>query len=494
MMRPAVLSVRRVEIAGRLGRFDVVIRDGIVNAIVLSGTAVEPRRPGRAIDGRGGVLLPGLHDHHLHLMSMARRATSLDCSRRAAGSLADLRRLLDEADQSSAPGRGLRGVGYDEVSLHGIDRAFLDSVVPDRPVRIQHRAGHAWIFNSMALEILGLHADQTMSGVERDAKGAPTGWAYGMDAHVKRIIAESAPSLSAVGEELSRVGVTAVTDATPDNDDMVVERFVEAADVGELHQRIQVMGRHLTPISNAKVRVGPVKVVLAEHGLPRLRELVSSIDRAHRRGSHVAIHAVSRGAVLLALAAAEESRGSHTDRVEHASLAPVEILRRVADVGATVVTQFNFLFDHGDIYVRRLPPGELRDLYRGRSWISAGVALAGGSDAPFGSSDPWLAMRAAVERRTSSGLVLNESEDLSPERALALYLAPLESPGTAGREVRRGMPADLCLLRVPWSVARRRLNADLVAATIIAGRAVHLARGVVVEEVPEESLGAVPDR
>ena len=482
-MRPSAdLLIRNVEVARRRGTFDVVIRNGVVIDVVPTSTVVEGSQLFHSIDGRGGILLPGLHDHHLHLMSMAARATSLDCSRAAVGNLMDLRRTLEDADRQLIPGAWLRGVGYDDVSLPRIDRWFLDSVVQDRPVRVQHRTGHAWILNSRALEVLRLKAEQR--GVERDAKGMPTGWLYGRDALLRQVIAEPAPPLSAVGRELSRYGITAVTDASVDNDDTAVEHFVEATKTGELHQRIQVMGRRLTPVSNSKVGVGPVKIVLAEYNLPRLAALVASVEDAHRRRSTVAIHAVSREALLLALTALEESGGGTVDRIEHASLAPGEVLGRVADLGATVVTQFNFLYDHGDLYAHQLSPEQTSDLYRGRSWTEASAALAGGSDAPFASSDPWLAMRSAVARRTSSGLVLNEREAMSPERALDLYLSPLESAGTGIREVRKGVPADLCLLRVPWSIARQGLDADLVAATIIAGTVVHLARGFKVEDNP----------
>lgn len=477
MTPPADLFIRNVEIMGKQGDRDVVIRGGVVSAVVPKDTLEHAPRPSQSIEGAGGLLLPGLHDHHIHLMSMAARATSLDCTIGSISSNAEFRRLLEDADGFTASGSWLRGVGYDDQSLGRIDRAFLDSVLPDRPARIQHRTGHAWILNSAAFEALNLNAGQTVDGVELDANGAPTGWVFGADAHIRRVIGSEAPSLSAVSDDLARFGITAVTDATLDNDDMTVQRFDEAVDAGELQQRIHIMGRELIPGSNTNVGVGPVKIVLAEHRLPGFRQLVSLLDAAHRQQKHIAIHAVSREAVLLALVALEASGRSGCDRIEHASLVPDEALERMANLGVTVVTQFNFLRDHGDLYVRQLSPDDLLELYRGRSWLESGIALAGGSDAPFGSSDPWLAMRAAVERRTSSGVALTTDEALSPERALGLYLSPLENPGAASREVAPDTPADLCLLRQPWSVAKHGLSADLVSATIIAGRIAYVARG-----------------
>ena len=64
---------------------------------------------------------------------------------------------------------------------------------------------------------------------------------------------------------------------------------------------------------------------------------------------------------------------------------------------------------------------DLPHLYRVKSWLAAGIATGGGTDAPFGRPDPWRSMRAAVERRTPQGFVLGPDERVFPETALALF-------------------------------------------------------------------------
>ena len=98
--------------------------------------------------------------------------------------------------------------------------------------------------------------------------------------------------------------------------------------------------------------------------------------------------------------------------------------------------------------------------------------LAAGSDAPFGSADPWAARRAAVTRTTPSGAIIGGAEALSPEQALSLYLADPENLARQ-RHIAPGMAADLCLLAVPWEVARTRLSASDLRATLIGGRLSH---------------------
>ena len=47
---------------------DVRLVNGVIAAI---GPDVRPEEGDEVIDARGGALLPGLHDHHLHLAALA---------------------------------------------------------------------------------------------------------------------------------------------------------------------------------------------------------------------------------------------------------------------------------------------------------------------------------------------------------------------------------------------------------------------------------------
>jgi predicted amidohydrolase YtcJ len=74
-------------------------------------------------------------------------------------------------------------------------------------------------------------------------------------------------------------------------------------------------------------------------------------------------------------------------------------------------------------------------------------------------------MQAAVDRRSAAGEILGANEGITPERALALFTGSAAVPGGAARTLGVGSPADLCLLDVPWSVARERLSIESVRAT-----------------------------
>jgi predicted amidohydrolase YtcJ len=160
------------------------------------------------------------------------------------------------------------------------------------------------------------------------------------------------------------------------------------------------------------------------------------------------------------------------DRIEHASIASPELVARIAGLGVAVCVQPHFIHERGDRYLLDVDPRHHGDLYRIASLSSAGITLAGGSDAPFASADPWEAMAAAVSRRTHDGQVIGVGEALSPEQALQLYLN-LPDDLSRQRRIAVGEPADLCLLNRRWAEARDQLGSHLVRATIVAGAIAH---------------------
>ena len=176
--------------------------------------------------------------------------------------------------------------------------------------------------------------------------------------------------------------------------------------------------------------------------------------------------------LIFALSALEAAGSVRGDRIEHAAVAPPDVLPWIAKLRLTVVSQPNFVAERGDAYLRNVDPQDRRWLYRQRAFRKAGIPLAAGTDAPFGDADLWKAMEAAVTRLTPSGKVLGAAERLTPEEAVGLFLGPPADPGGPPRTVAAGAPADLCLLDRPWRDARRDLGQVGVTTTVKAGRIV----------------------
>ncbi|MHB8670791.1 MAG: amidohydrolase [Acidimicrobiales bacterium] len=471
------LVIDDVELAGRPGRA-VRLCDGRVVAV---GDRHQLRgdRHDVVIDGRGGALLRGLHDHHLHLWSLAASLASVRCGPPEVADVHGMAEALRTVAARHPPGEWLRGIGYHESVAGELDRTVLDGMVADRPVRIQHRSGILWVLNTQATLRCGLPPDSDGRLVRLDHEFRDRWSEPG-----------TPPDLAAVGHLLAAAGITGVTDATATNGRKELAALDTASAAGDIQQRILVLGgpdmpwpgpgpfRAPGPDLSDRVTVGGLKIVLDEHDLPGLdgcEGLSTAIVDAHRIGRRVAVHVVTEAALILTLSAFDTAGAIAGDRIEHASLVPAEVLPWMARLGLTVVTQPNFVAERGDRYREDLPPGSLPKLYRAATLLQAGVRLAAGTDAPFGDPDPWRAMRAAVDRRTAAGRVLGPEDRLDPEQALALFLGPPARPGGPPAAIEVGGRADLCLLRVPWAAARRELARELVAATVCGGRLVHLA-------------------
>ncbi len=468
-MRTSTL-IRRARLYGTDAIADVRLRDGRIESIA----ADQQSRPGEAlVDAAGACLLPGLHDHHIHLVSLAAALDSLHCGPPAIASEAELAGALQAADKLSSD--WLRGIAYHPSVAGDIDRHWLDRHSARRPVRIQHRGGRLWVLNSAALEALGvLEGGSAPAGLECIA-GQPSGRLYEEDVWLRQRLGSRFPELGRASRLLASYGVTGITDTTPHNGAAEWSQFAASLASGSLLQRVRMMGA--SELENredsALLQRGELKIHLLESQLPDFEQLCAKITSAHELGRAVAVHCVTLTELLFTLGALEVSGSITGDRIEHASVTPDEQLAQMRRMGLRVVTQPHFISERGDQYLREVEAQDQPWLYRCRAFLDAGVPLAAGSDAAFGSADPWAAMRAAVERRTPAGVLMGGHERLTPEQALALYLSPAEAPGLGSRLLEVGATADLCLLRLPWARAREQLDSALVRAVWRDGELIH---------------------
>jgi predicted amidohydrolase YtcJ len=445
MSSPRVL-LRNADLGGR-GVTDVRVEDGRIAAIGCPQKAADID-----VDCAGGALLPGLHDHHVHLLATAAAAESVPCDVRS-------RDELGRALRSAEPRAGwLRGVGYDDGTVGDLDRDALDDLRADVPVRVQHRSGALWVLNSAALAALDI-ADAAPAGVERDGTGSPTGRLWRMDGWLQDRLPTSTPDLAAVSRRLAGFGITGVTDATPQLPAESVQRLAD----GAIQQRIVLLG---DPSGTA-----PWKIVVADHDLPDIDVLCAEIAEARPRP--VALHCVTRVALVLAVTALREHGAVPGDRIEHAAVCPPEIASAVAELGVTVVTQPSLVARRGDAYLDRVDPADIQCLWPFASLIAAGVRVGCSSDAPYGDLDPWRTVAAATHRGAPSGRTVAAAERVSAARALAGFLTRPDAPGGTVRAVHVGAPADLVLLDRPLSAALRAPSAEYVRLTMIAGNIVH---------------------
>lgn len=456
------LLLRDVEVDGV--RCDVTIRGRLIHTVAPAGR--PPTRGADVVDGHGGALLPGLHDHHVHLLATASAQLSVDCGPDA---VRDRDGLAAALAAGTGPDGWVRGVGYHESVAGTLDRHQLDALVPGVPVRVQHRSGALWILNTAALDRVAAALDDTPD-VERGDDGRPNGRLWRYDARLRPALPFRDLDLGALGRRLAGYGVTGVTDATPDLDESAVQLLADAHTDGRLPQSVHLLGAPATTRLPPGMSHGPRKLLLRDHDLPTYDQLSVAVETEHSRGRPVAVHCVTRESLLLTLAVLEEVGPLVGDRVEHAGVVPEGVAAWIARLGLRVVTQPVFLHDRGDDYLRDVAPADVPLLYPHASLLAAGVAVSVSSDAPFGALDPWAGIRAAVARTTSSGALIGPHERVPAATALRGMLTRADDPGGVPRRLEAGSPADACLLRVPLAEALREPAAEQVRATVLAGQ------------------------
>jgi predicted amidohydrolase YtcJ len=407
----------------------------------------------RLIDCGGKTVVPGFNDAHCHTFSFIRKLGSIDLSPPLIKSIDNIKAAVAERARNTPAGNWVTASDYNEFYLaekRHPTRRDLDEVAPEHPVVLYHRSLHACVLNSLALAMAGITSqtpEPPGAVIERELdSGQPSGLLLEM---VRYIRGQVLPPLS--DEELARgmalaskhylsLGITSLQEASANNDYkrwLTLQRF---QDNGELKSRVSMMfGFDALPqfqqaglefgAGDDGLRLGGVKILVNETTgrlQPPPEEFYRQALESHRAGFQLAIHCIEPGTVAAAIAALEyiggqSSLAGRRHRLEHCSECPPELLERLVKLKAAVVTQPPFLYSSGERYIATIPPERQRWLYRIKSFLDAGLMVAGSSDSPIAPDNPLLGICAAVTRKAETGQELLPEEAISAEQALAMY-------------------------------------------------------------------------
>jgi predicted amidohydrolase YtcJ len=162
--------------------------------------------------------------------------------------------------------------------------------------------------------------------------------------------------------------------------------------------------------------------------------LAALLQSVYDSGLEASVHVIGDAAMELLLDAAEEvypaseercpekrlaAAGLRRLRVIHASVADPAQTERLRRLPILLDVQPNFINSDGGFAPDRLGD-RLRYFTPLRSFIDAGILLAGGSDAPVDPPLPFLGMECAVTRKSVDGF---PAAGLVPEEAISVYEA-----------------------------------------------------------------------
>jgi predicted amidohydrolase YtcJ len=214
--------------------------------------------------------------------------------------------------------------------------------------------------------------------------------------------------------------------------------------------------------------------------------MAATIQKAHRHGVAISIHAIGDRANRTVLDIFDEALAAGSampplipHRIEHVQTIQPEDQPRLARLGLTASVQPLHCTD--DIpNTDRLWGERGRNTYPFRNLLDAGTTLAFGSDAPVADPNPWWGIHAAVTRQQRDGFPAggwHPEQRLSVEEAVRAYtLGPAQAIGQAHQQGRiaPGYLADLILLdRDIFAIPAPELPHTRVLLTLLGGRVVH---------------------
>ena len=487
--------IRAVRVAGPGREFlpttepvDLVIANGLIADIAPTGN-LRPR--GFVVDGEDGWLLPGLWDHHVHVLQWALAADRVPLGEVASARDAATIMGLAPVSEGRRVGSGFRdGLWPDAASLE-----LLDAASPDVPTYLINADVHSVWMNTAAFRREGF--EPAASGILREED------AFEISRRLNAVEPDVADrAVERMARAAASRGIVGLVDLDMTwNDEPWQRRVARGFDAlrvsyGTYPQHLDRAiaeglrtGDRVRGSAHDLVRVGPLKAItdgslgtrtaacahhypgeVGNHGILTVppEELVDMMTRATAAGLECAIHAIGDVANAHALDAYALTGAVGT--IEHAQLVAHADIPRFARLGVSASVQPEHALDDRDM-TDAIWAEQSAQPYPLRALADSGANLRFGSDAPVAPLDPWAAIASAVFRTRDGREPWQAHQRVGIGTAIAASTA---GGSTAPAEIAPGAVADLVIVGVdPLTADERALRSMPVRATLLAGRVTH---------------------
>ncbi|HKW77994.1 MAG TPA: amidohydrolase family protein, partial [Candidatus Limnocylindria bacterium] len=175
--RALLLHGGRVHVGDGRSAEAILFREGKVAAVGEANQLRREASDAELVDVRGGLVVPGWTDAHVHFMWWSFQMSQLDL--RDAATIDDALAQIRAFAATLRPGAWLVGGRFDKNTWgRWPTAAELDRVAGDRPAVLQSKDGHSRWLNTRALAVAGIDAttpDPPGGRIGRDERGAPNG-------------------------------------------------------------------------------------------------------------------------------------------------------------------------------------------------------------------------------------------------------------------------------------------------------------------------------
>jgi predicted amidohydrolase YtcJ len=515
------LTIRNGCVGGRI--VDLRCDGGRIIGIEPAGN-LEPDG-GTSIDARGGFVLPGFVDAHVHLVMAGITSSQIDLAR--CPDRATFEARIEQGLKTLQDGEWLIGHGWLETDWGGeIPDATWLAVAGDRPAVCIKHDHHACLVNPAALAIaLDRFGDRTCppgGEIVRDAQGQPTGlmlesaaWMIVNPVVPQPTLESRRSTTTEAARHLASLGFTAVGSMEyaeemvdvlhPVRDELAVRVMVTMLDRAlpideplsrlerlSVHSHLELLGckafldgtygsrtaAMLADFSDTPGNAGML-VELAERN-----ELLEWIEFVVRRGHSPSMHAIGDRAARLALDACDHAEQITLDtgiarpmlRVEHCQAVDASDIPRFGVSTKRIASmQPIHMLDDGPTVEKALGAERLDSFFPTRAIAEAGGRLAFGSDWPIADPCPMEGIRIAVTGRDRSGRVVPGDRTITAAQAAHAYTVEARlALGLPPVSTAIGDPADLVILDLDPSVVDWATETPTVLATVCNGKTTFL--------------------
>jgi predicted amidohydrolase YtcJ len=420
----------------------IAVKAGKVSALGPNKSVRKHIAPSTQVIDLGGKLaLPGFIDAHCHFASGGNSLSGLTL--REAKSVEAVQRLIAARIKELPAGAPVFGSAFDQTLFPGAawpTKEDLDEASPRNPVILERVDGHSLWVNSLALRISGISSktpDPFGGEIVKDpGTGEPTGI---LKEAATRLIKTRPPEPNPEGDIETALGLAArlgLTGVHTSSTLKELEVYRKLAQAGRLTLRvyawlpIQEIDNLLR--SNVQsgqgdelVRVGFLKIFVdgtvssstallfepfsdepgkrGEAQYPE-EEFYNLVEKAHRNGYQVGVHAIGDRGIHWALNAFEKAqrrfgKNGARHRIEHCSLIHPDDVRSFAELGVIASMQPTHCTTDLVYCERRFGLERCRGAYIWKTLADEGASLAFGTDWPVEPLDPMRGLYSAVSRQ-----------------------------------------------------------------------------------------------
>ena len=422
------------------------------------------------------------------------------------------------------PDTWVEGFFFDDTKLsdsRGLTRRDLDEVSREHPVVVRHRGGHTSFYNTRAFEMAGITntTPDPMGGTyDKDLEGQLNGrvtdraTAPLRDIGLRQSfteaqqIARARDGIAHISKEFARYGLTSVHH---EGGDLAAIQDVRAR--GELLHRVsyEASGDVLESMITFGIKTGFgdewIKFgATSEHGVdgsfsertmaisvdypnvsPPYRGNVTEsqevlnawVERVHRAGIQVNVHANGDVAIDSFLTAAERAqtlfpRPDSRPKITHCTLITDDLVSRMKALGCVPAMFTTYAYYNPDKFVYY---GEdlMKRCMAYRTMLDAGIVAAAGSDFSPGPFAPLMGIQGMVTRRGWDGKTWGANQRISVAEAIAVNT--YNGAWASGEEnikgsITAGKLADYVVLAEdPHTIDEEKIKDIQIVRTVVGG-------------------------